>query len=347
MESQSILETCPFHLRDDKIRLLWEITSRCNLKCRHCLYYGHGVDEDRCRDLSVCEVERILDSIAEDKRVTAIWLSGGEPLVRKDIVEICSSITRHGIIPSISTNGTLLTANLIEALWTAGVHYIHLSIDGSKASTHDELRQSPGAFDKVLKALEMLASSPIDVGASFMVTEQSIGEVFDVYRLAQSFGVKTLSFYTPAPLGRGRQMHSNSLLLNKKMITILASFPSSNIKVEAPRLYLKNNRDNVLQTCRGSSFLTITSTGDLGACPWLMKSPLSFTVGNLLLHPFSELVGKCRDGMHNLLESRLSKLVFCRNKCENHNVCGKGCPALSSLDSETEFYYMDPMCPQI
>lgn len=344
---QTMHETCPFHLPDDEIRVLWEITSRCNMKCKHCLYYSDNSRNTGHMDLDFGNVKSIIENISKDGRVSSIWISGGEPLLRDDIVNVCSEISKHNITPSISTNGYLLTKELIQQLWSAGVRYMHLSIDGSSAHTHDVLRQTPGAFEKLLKGLEMLALSPMATGASFMVTENSIGEVRGVYELAKSFGLKTLSFYTPAPLGRGKTLNSDNLSLNQKLSDILADIEPSIIKIETPRIRLKSSADAVLPSCKGSNFLTITSTGNLGACPWLMKSPISFYAGNLLEHSFSELVEKCRNQMQSLLESRMQALKFCNLNCSNHNRCGRGCPALSYLDSDSEFYNIDPMCPLI
>lgn len=347
MNNVTILDTCPFHLRDNEIRVLWEITSRCNMKCKHCLYYSDSHSNTSSQDLDYDNVKRIIENIAKDGRVSSIWISGGEPLVRDDIVDICAEISKQNITPSISTNGFLLTKEIILQLWNAGVRYIHLSIDGSRASTHDSLRQTPGAFARLLKGLKMLASSPIVTGASFMVTENSIGEVRGVYELAKSFGLKTLSFYTPAPLGRGKSLNSDNFSLNQELSDIISGFEPSNIKIETPRICLRNSSDAVLPPCKSSNFLTITSTGNLGACPWLMKSPFSFNVGNLLEHPFSELVEKCQNRMLSLHKSRLENLKFCKQNCPNHNRCGRGCPALSFADSDSEFYSIDSMCPLI
>ena len=343
----TISDTCPFHLSDNETRVLWEITSRCNMKCKHCLYYSDSVFNTSNHDLDYGSVKRIIENIARDGRVSSIWISGGEPLVRGDIVDICAEISKHNITPSISTNGFLLTRELIQQLWDAGVCYMHLSIDGSNANTHDSLRQTSGAFAKLLQGLKMLTSSPIDIGASFMVTKNSIGEVRGVYELAKSFGLKTLSFYTPAPLGRGKCLNSDNLSLNQELSDIITDLEPSNIRIETPRICLKDSFDVVLPSCKGSNFLTITSAGNLGACPWLMKSPFSFNVGNLLEHSFSELAEKCRERMQVLHESRMENLKFCQHNCPNHNLCGRGCPALSFVDSDSVFYSIDPMCPLV
>lgn len=194
-----VLNSCPFHLKDEKIRILWEITPRCNMFCKHCLFYQNG-EKEMNKELSTEEMYKIIDNIAKDKEVNAIWLSGGEPLLRKDIVDICKKISSYNIKPSISTNGILLTDKLIKELYNAGVTYIHLSIDGGKAETHEELRGAKGSFDLLMKAMDRLKLSPIKTGASFMVTEDSINEIEDVIQIALDKDLSVISFYLVAEL---------------------------------------------------------------------------------------------------------------------------------------------------
>ena len=121
-------------------------------------------------------------------------------MLRKDIVDICKEISKHNIKPSISTNGILLTDKLIEDLYNAGVTYIHLSIDGGTAKTHEALRGVKGSFNLLMKAMDKLKNSPIKTGASFMVTEESIDEMEDVIQIAIDKDLSVISFYLVAEL---------------------------------------------------------------------------------------------------------------------------------------------------
>ena len=95
-----VINTCPFNLKDGKTRILWEITPACNMKCNHCLFFSNNKDFN-LKALSTDEIFKIKDNISKDSSLNAIWLSGGEPLLRKDIVEICKYISSKKIIPSI------------------------------------------------------------------------------------------------------------------------------------------------------------------------------------------------------------------------------------------------------
>ena len=88
----NIINACPFNLQDGKERILWEITPRCNMNCKHCLFFsgnGKGIKDE----ITTGDAFKIIDNIKNDKMIKAIWISGGEPLLRKDISKICKYIT--------------------------------------------------------------------------------------------------------------------------------------------------------------------------------------------------------------------------------------------------------------
>ncbi len=340
----NILNACPFRLSDDKTRILWEITPKCNMKCKHCLFYSAN-DKKTMNELSFADVCKIIDNVAKDKNVSAIWLSGGEPLLRKDIVDICDRINNNAIIPSISTNGTLLTEDLIGNLYNAGVRYIHLSIDGATEQTHDSLRGVSGSFNKLMNAIKLLNKSKITIGASFMVTNNSFNEIGDVLDIALKSNFQTISFYIVANLGRAitnfRTDDNNlSIKLHEKLHPILND---SSTKIEFFRANNYVNKDFILQDCKGYNFLNITYDGLLGACPWFMKSPNAFTVGSLLDNDFVILSDFCKIRMKEFVDMRKQNISYCKENCKNNSYCGKGCPALS-INSEGKFYMMDNVC---
>lgn len=343
-----VLNSCPFNLSDDKTRILWEITPRCNMNCKHCLFY-QNTKKGITKELSTEEVYKIIDNISNDKNISAIWLSGGEPLLRKDIVGICQYISSKGIVPSLSTNGILLTKDLIDKLYVSGVNYIHLSLDGAKAHTHDSLRGVVGSYDKLMKVMDLLKDSPINVGASFMVTEESIEELEEVVKIAEDKNLNVLSFYLVAELGRGAKNFKDN---KKKLIEQLSSkvekiernrAKESNLKIEVFRADRLDKNNNVLQECKGHQFLNITYDGKLGPCPWLMKSEEGFDVGSLLENDFIKLEAICKDKMKQKIEERKNNISYCKS-CPNNEICGKGCMALQNLN-KGNLYKIDPICP--
>lgn len=342
-----LIDTCPFNLKDDKIRILWEITPRCNMRCKHCLFYDN--EEILKEELTTKQIYKIIDNISKEPKVREIWISGGEPLIRDDIVQICSYISKKNIVPSISTNGILLTRQLAEDLYKSGVRYIHLSIDGATEETHDNLRRTKNAFKKLMEAMDILKQSPIKFGASFMVTEESIKEIEDVLEIAKQKQLNVISFYLVARLGRGaKNFNDNQEDLSKKLLEKMEKIDKAkyeNLKIEVFRTPNYKQPSNGLKECKGYNFLNITYDGRLGACPWLMKSENKFDVGSLLDEDFVILKEQCVNKMKEKIEKRKNSIEFCR-KCSYNSSCKKGCVALQINDKD-ELNGLDPICPKL
>ncbi|HSM39649.1 MAG TPA: radical SAM protein, partial [Afifellaceae bacterium] len=131
--------------------VIWNLIRRCNLNCKHC--YSLSTDVDFPGELSTEEVYRVMDDL-KAFGVPALILSGGEPLIRKDIFEIAARAKALGFYTALSTNGTLIDAALARRIGDTGFDYVGISLDGIEA-THDRFRRQQGAFGRSLAALRL------------------------------------------------------------------------------------------------------------------------------------------------------------------------------------------------
>lgn len=333
--------SCPFTLTESTSRVLWEVTGKCNLNCRHCLYFNNK--KKPAPDLTFEEMVAILDNIARDGQIKAVWLSGGEPLLRKDLHLFAQEISKRGMVPSVSTNGTLLTDVLAEDLYEAGVRYVHLSIDGTTAAVHDDLRNTPGAFDGVMRGIGCLRRNNIRIGASYMVTWESVFQVPNMVTLALEKGLDVLSFYLVAPIGRGAGVQdSRELELMQALESVLKPYRSlSNLMIEVFRTVSEEQKldSNVgLMECKGQCFYTITNDGYLSSCPWFAKNDSPVKPVNLKEMSFGAASQEIHKRMKQFLSNRQTALRETCVGCDHQENCGKGCPAVSSHTSN------DPLC---
>ena len=116
------------------------MTYGCNLRCKHC-YASAGRPLEN--ELDTAEAIALIDRLA-DMNVPIIAFSGGEPLVRPDIMHLASHAKDRGIYVAMATNGTLITPEKAKEMRSHGVEYLQISVDGANASTHDALREDPG-----------------------------------------------------------------------------------------------------------------------------------------------------------------------------------------------------------
>lgn len=131
-------------------------TYRCDLRCAMCDLPARG---DRKAELDTAGLKGVLDGMA-DLGVLGVGVTGGEPLLRPDLPEICAHGSARGLLMHVNTNGSLVTPEAARALSDAGVASVNVSLDGPEAQLHDELRRRTGSFRRVLRAVARLTAVP-------------------------------------------------------------------------------------------------------------------------------------------------------------------------------------------
>ena len=185
--------------RDDRFPavLVMNITRNCNLRCAHCYSSSGG---GRFTDMSF-EVWKKAIETAADMGVSNVLVSGGEPLVRKDAVELIRLMNDAGMKIGLSTNGTAITEQMARRL--AGlVDYAGISIDGPR-TVHDEFRGVDGAYEASLKGIANAMEAGIKVGLRFSITRLNAPYIGNIFELAKSLGIGRICFYHLAYAGRG------------------------------------------------------------------------------------------------------------------------------------------------
>ena len=128
----------------------WMTTNKCNLHCKHC-YQNAG--ESRAEELTTAEARELIDGIARAGFRIMIF-SGGEALLRPDILELVSYASSKGLRPVFGTNGTLLTPEIVRALKASGAAAMGISLDSLDRDKHNAFRGDETAFDRTLQGME-------------------------------------------------------------------------------------------------------------------------------------------------------------------------------------------------
>lgn len=177
------------------------VTDRCDLRCRYCLPSGFTAFSEPEHWLSAAEIERIVKQFSR-MGVSHLRLTGGEPLVRRDIVELAQ---RLGAITgiedlSISTNGIRLSG-LSESLFLAGVRRINVSLDSLDPATYRAITGG-GKLEKVLRGLEMAKAAGIAPIKLNTVVMRGVNdaEIEDIFEFAVKGGY-TLRLIETMPVG--------------------------------------------------------------------------------------------------------------------------------------------------
>ncbi len=183
--------------------IAWEITGRCNLNCIHCRASASLKAEEG--DFTTEEAKRIIDDIAGFSS-PVIVLSGGEPLLRKDIFEVAKHGTEKGLRMCMATNGTLVTERVCEKIKDAGIKMVSLSLDGSTPEIHDNFRNQRGAFKGTMRAAELFKKHGIKFLVNSSFTKRNQHDIANVFHLAKKLGAEAWYMFLIVPTGRGKEI---------------------------------------------------------------------------------------------------------------------------------------------
>ena len=140
----------------------YNVTSRCNLRCAFCEWWKNSVPE-----LSTNRALKAIDAVC-NLGVPFFDLSGGEPLLREDLVALAKRVASHGCLVSMNTNGTLMKENIVDEV-AAVFDTVVVSLDGPR-QIHDGIRGVPGTYDKAMKAIRLLKTNGVKTGVNSVAT---------------------------------------------------------------------------------------------------------------------------------------------------------------------------------
>jgi len=192
---------------DKKPVVVWNVGQRCNLKCVHC--YSHSQNQEYSGELTTEEGKTLLEDLARFGS-PVILFSGGEPTLRKDLLDLAQFATDRGMRAVISTNGTLITKDMASGLKRIGLSYVGVSLDGMEA-TNDRFRGVKGAFTAALKGIRNCQDAGIKVGLRFTINRRNAQDIPQIFDLLEKEKIPRVCFYHLVYAGRGSQLIEEDL----------------------------------------------------------------------------------------------------------------------------------------
>jgi putative heme d1 biosynthesis radical SAM protein NirJ2 len=180
----------------------WNITKACQLKCRHCYRDAgcRGVDE-----LTTPEGLDLVDEIAA-AGFKILILSGGEPLLRKDVYDLIARAKAKGMRPVLGTNGLLIDRAVADRLRSAGLVRAGISLDSIDPAIHDDFRQEKGAWQGTVNAMKVCREQGLDFQIHTTVTTYNLKDVEKITDFAVEIGAKAHHIFFLVPTGRGKDL---------------------------------------------------------------------------------------------------------------------------------------------
>jgi len=201
----------PSHLlqfsADKKPVVVWNVGRRCNLRCVHC--YSHSRDQEYPDELTHAEGIRLIDELARFGSPVLLF-SGGEPLMRPDILDLIAHARSRGMRAVLSTNGTLITPKLAGKLKEFGLSYVGVSLDGLE-ETNDRFRGVEGAFASALLGIRNCRAAGMKVGLRFTMNRRNVQDIGGIFDLLIEEDIPRVCFYHLVYSGRGSKLIDEDL----------------------------------------------------------------------------------------------------------------------------------------
>ncbi len=312
--------------------VVWNCTRSCNLRCLHCYYSAEAAPSPH--ELTTEEARRFIDDLASF-RVPVLLISGGEPLVRRDLLDLAAYASDKGIRVTLSTNGTLLTRDIVKRLKQIGVGYVGISFDGV-GSVHDYFRARDGAFAASLTGVRLCLEEGQKVGVRFTMNRFNRDELPRIFDFIEAEGIPRACFYHLVYSGRGAELREQDLTHEetRRAMDLIIERTEAMAAAGTPReiLTVDNHADGVyiyLTLVRrgspraeavrkllemnggnrsGVAIAAVDHEGNVHPDQFSMNQ----TLGNVREVPFSEIWGK---GEHPLLAALRRRKEFLKGRC--------------------------------
>jgi radical SAM protein with 4Fe4S-binding SPASM domain len=167
----------------------FELTSRCNLRCRMCYVRQAAGDMTKVAKELPASTWLELARRAVDNGTVFLLLTGGEVLLRRDFFDIYEPLTRMGLVLALFTNGTLITKDIASCLAQAPPSRIEITLYGATKTTYEAVTGTPNSFAACCSGIEALVSHRMPLGLKTTITRQNVGELEAMRQMAHKWGV--------------------------------------------------------------------------------------------------------------------------------------------------------------
>ena len=337
-----------------QLRLLAiNLTRRCNLSCAHCYLDADVLSRSTNDELTTAEVCELLDDIIACGDGTMVVLTGGEPLLRRDLEEIVAHGSRLGFAMVLGSNGMLLTERRVASLHSAGLLGVGISVDSLQADKHDQFRGKPGSWVRTMAGIEQCRRQELSFQLHFSVTDDNVDETTAMIEFAGASGARVLNVFFLICTGRGSTFTDLSATRYERVLGELIDaqqdHPELIIRPRcAPhfkRVALQRRPDSLLNRISGNDgdgciagthYCRVTPEGAVTACPYIEEE-----VGNIRQQAFADIWTDADD----FLRLRMAGLGGACGACEYRKLCG-GCRA-RPVAAGGDLMDADPFCAYV
>lgn len=343
--------------------VIWNLVRRCNLTCKHC--YSISADRDFPGELTTAEVLAVMRQL-KAARVTVLIFSGGEPLLRPDLFDLAAAAKAMGFYVGLSSNGTLIDADVARRIAATGFDYVGISLDGLQA-THDRFRRKTGAFAAALAGVRACRDAGVKVGLRFTLTQDNAHDLPALLDLMEAEAVEKfyLSHLNYAGRGNKNRKDDAHFQTTRVAMDLLIDRCWRYIQAGAPREFVTGNNDadgvyllawvrrhfpekaahirqKLVQWGGNASGVNVANIDNLGFVhPDTMW--WDYPLGNVRERPFAEIWSDVSDPLMAGLKRRPRPVAGRCACCAHLDICN-GNSRVRAWHTTGDFWAEDPGC---
>lgn len=318
----------------------WNLTRKCNLKCPHCYLEAGDADE---RELTSDECHALIEEF-RSLGTEMLILTGGEPLLRRDIYDIASHASEAGMWVVMGTNGVLVNDHVADKMVECGVKGVGISIDSVDPAKHNSFRGGPNAWELSVRALDVCRRRGMEVLVQSTVTSMNVGEIDALLQFAKEHGAWSFNLYFLVRTGRGQEMSDLTAEQTEEVLKRLALSQDANkpmlVRAKCAPQYKQIAYDLGLGGLEsggcmaGTEYCRIMPSGDVTPCPYM-----TVVAGNVREASFTE-IWNTSSVFAELRDT--SNLKGRCGVCEFKELCG-GCRC-RAFAAFGDYLHEDPAC---
>jgi MoaA/NifB/PqqE/SkfB family radical SAM enzyme len=319
---------CLFTIPRKWKKIVWEMTSRCNMSCQHCCANAPlNLDFDEFIFSSEKLIKRRLEEMVSFG-IKEFYLSGGEPFLVENLFDIVKFLKKKKAIVSIATNGFCLNEKIIKKLSEIRIDMLHVSLDGHLPEIHNTLRGGD-FFDKIVENLQIIKKYRIPLRVGCIIWRRNEDFLEEMVKFCANLGIKELRFSWLIKVGRFKK--NPKIYPKKRWITTMEEIEKlrkkykHKIKISIHRSpFVKTN--NYSSCPGGEKLFFLNPKGQISPCSWIAKLDSRFlTIHTLLEKEFHELIFSEEMGKFKKIIEKRKKLHL------------QGCPFMSKCKFDSYF----------
>lgn len=344
-KKQFKIPECGYQLKT----IYFYLTEGCNLKCRHC-WIAPSYEE--CQNgklnfpyISFEMLKNIIDQGIE-LGLSSVKLTGGEPLIHPQIVEIIEYIHSKKLRLIIETNGVLVSSELAKLIAQGKDSFVSVSIDSHERKTHEWIRGVPGSYDAAMEGVKNLVSAGFKPQFIMSLMRRNVNDIESLVKLAEKNGAGSVKFNLVTPVERGKTLtNKGETLTIEELIELgkwieddLSAKTSINLYYSHPIAFRRMSKlfgENACGGCGISSIIGVLGSGKYALCgigesvpEMIFGDTASKRLANIW--NYTPLLNTIREGLPGKLEG------VCAD-CSMKNICLGSCIANNYYTSKNIF----------